>query len=78
MKKIIKVVGADCPECTKTKSVIEKVINDNNIEADIVRVDDSKDIMTYNIRSNHALIIDDEVKLDGHVPTCVELLDLLD
>lgn len=77
MSKNIKILGTGCPNCMKAIAVTEKVVQDNNIDATIEKVDDIMDIMSYNVMSTPAVIIDGEIKIKGRVPTKTELEELL-
>lgn len=73
----IKVLGPGCAKCKTTFSIIEKVLKENNIEAKLTKVDDIMEIMKYNIMSTPAVVIDEAVKIKGHVPTETEIKQLL-
>lgn len=77
MTKTIKVLGTGCPKCKRTTTLVEEVVKENNIDAIIVKVEDIMDIMAYNIMSTPAVVIDEEVKIRGRVPSRSELLELL-
>ncbi|MBO5809572.1 MAG: TM0996/MTH895 family glutaredoxin-like protein [Bacteroidales bacterium] len=73
----IKVLGPGCSKCKTTYNVIEKFIKDNNINAELIKVDDIIEIMNYNILTTPAVVIDGEVKVKGYVPSEKELKQLL-
>ena len=73
----IKVLGPGCSKCKTTYNVIEKFIKDNNINAELIKVDDIIEIMNYNILTTPAVVIDGEVKVKGYVPSEKELEQLL-
>ena len=77
MSKKIKILGTGCPNCLQTIAITEKVVKDNNIDATVEKVDDIMDIMSYNVLSTPAVVIDGEVKVRGRVPTKAELEELL-
>lgn len=70
-------MGPGCAKCKTTFSIIEKVLKENNIEAKLTKVDDIMEIMKYNIMSTPAVVIDEAVKIKGHVPTETEIKQLL-
>jgi small redox-active disulfide protein 2 len=57
--------------------VVQEVVSENNIDATIEKVEDIMEIMTYNVMSTPALIIDDKIALKGRVPSKSEVLELL-
>ena len=77
MTKTIKILGTGCPKCKQTTALVEDVIKENNIDATVIKVEDIMDIMAYNIMSTPAVVIDEEVKIRGRVPSRAELLELL-
>ena len=77
MTKTIKVLGTGCPKCKQTTALVEDVVKENGIDATVEKVEDIMDIMSYNIMSTPAVVIDEEVKIKGRVPSRAELLELL-
>ena len=73
----IKVLGPGCAKCKTTFGIIQRVVNYNNIDATVTKVDDIMEIMSYNIISTPAVVIDGEVKIKGHVPTESEIRKML-
>ncbi len=73
----LKILG---PGCTKCKTLYERtseVIEENNINATIEKVEDIEQIMAYNVMNTPALVLDEKVVLKGRVPVKRELLELL-
>lgn len=75
--KIIKVLGTGCAKCKRTTALVEAVVKENNIDVEVVKVEDIMEIMNYNIMSTPAIVIDEEVKIRGRVPSRDEILKLL-
>ncbi|MEO9482452.1 MAG: thioredoxin family protein [Ekhidna sp.] len=75
--KTIKILGMGCPKCKQTEAVVQKVIKELGIDAEVIKVEDIEQIMQYNILSTPALVIDNIVKSKGHVPTIDEVKDAL-
>lgn len=73
----IKILGPGCPNCVTLDNLTRKVVSENEIDANISKVDDIMDIMSYGVASTPALVIDGEVKVKGRVPTADELKKLL-
>jgi small redox-active disulfide protein 2 len=73
----IKVLGTGCPKCKQTTALVEDVVKENGIDATVEKVEDIMDIMSYNIMSTPAVVIDEEVKIRGRVPSRTEVLELL-
>ncbi|MGV6829165.1 MAG: thioredoxin family protein [Flavobacteriales bacterium] len=77
MSKIIKILGTGCPKCKTTTALVEEVVNENNIDAEIIKVEDIMEIMEYNVLSTPVLVIDEKITIKGRVPSKNEIIDLL-
>ena len=73
----IKVLGPGCAKCKTTYNVVEKVIKDNNLDVALTKVDDIMEMMSYNILSTPAVVVNGEVKITGRVPSETEIKELL-
>lgn len=73
----IKVLGPGCSKCKATYQAIEKVINENHLDATLTKVDDMMEIMNYNIMTTPAVVVDGEVKFKGQVPTTSDVKKML-
>ncbi len=73
----IKVLGPGCAKCKTTFKAIEKVIKENNLDVKLTKVEDIMEIMKYNIMATPAVVVDEEVKIKGKVPSESEIKNLL-
>ena len=73
----IKVLGPGCAKCKTTYNVIEKVIKDNNMDVKLTKVDDIMEMVSYNIMTTPAVVVDEVVKMKGQVPTESDVKKLL-
>lgn len=73
----IKVLGTGCPKCKTMTSLVEAVVNENNIDASIEKVEDIMDIMKFNVMTTPALVINDVITIKGRIPSKAEVLTLL-
>ena len=69
----IKILGTGCPNCKTLEKRVQKVVKDNNIEAEIIKVEDIVDIMEYNIMSTPGLVVNEKVVSKGRVPSEKEI-----
>ncbi len=77
MKKTIKILGTGCPKCKSTTALVEEVVRENNIDAQIIKVEDIMEIMQYNVLSTPVLVIDEQIAVKGRVPSKNEVFELL-
>ena len=73
----VKVLGPGCAKCKTTFQVIEKVIKENNLDVKLTKVDDIMEMMSYNIMTTPAVVVDGEVKMKGQVPSESDVKRLL-
>lgn len=73
----VKVLGPGCAKCKTTFQVIEKVIKENNLDVKLTKVDDIMEMMSYNIMTTPAVVIDGEVRMKGQVPSESDVKRLL-
>ncbi len=73
----VKVLGPGCAKCKTAYRVVEKVIKENNLDVKLLKVDDIMEMMSYNILSTPAIVVDGEVKIKGRVPSESEIKELL-
>jgi small redox-active disulfide protein 2 len=77
MNKVIKILGTGCPKCKTMEAIVKEVVAENNIDAEIHKVEDIMEIMQYNVLSTPVLVIDEDIKIKGRVPTKTEVFELL-
>ena len=73
----IKVLGPGCAKCKTTYNVIEKVIKENNLDVKLTKVDDIMEMVSYNIMTTPAVVVDEVGKMKGQVPTESDVKKLL-
>lgn len=75
--KTIKILGTGCPKCKQTEAIVKEVVAQNNIEAKVIKVEDIVEIMQYNVLTTPVLVIDEDIKIKGRVPSRSEVEELL-
>ena len=73
----IKVLGPGCAKCKTAYNVVEKVIKENNADVTLTKVSDIEEMMSYNIMSTPAIVVDGLVKIKGRVPSESEIKELI-
>jgi len=69
----IKILGTGCTKCEALKEITSKIVRENNFSAEIEKVDDIVEILSYNILSTPALVINEKVVFSGRVPSESEI-----
>ena len=77
MSKIVKILGTGCPKCKQTTAIVTDVVEEHKLDVIIVKVEDIMEIMKYNVMSTPAVVVDEEVKIKGRLPSKQEVLELL-
>lgn len=73
----IKVLGTGCPKCEATYRIIGKVIDENNLEATLMKVEDIMAILNSGVMATPAVMVNGEIKIKGHVPSEKEVRQML-
>ena len=74
---VIKVLGSGCANCQKLETVAREAVAQLGIDAEVVHVQGIGDIMAYGVMSTPALVVDDQVRLTGRVPSLDEVVQIL-
>ena len=70
----IKVLGPGCCRCNDLEMLCMNVLAENDIDADLQKITDMKEIAAHGIMSTPALIINDKIMVSGKLPTKATLL----
>ena len=73
MKKHIKVLGSGCATCKQLETAVREVVAESGIDATVEKVEDIQQIMAYNVLSTPVLVIDEEVRCSGRIPSRDEI-----
>lgn len=69
----IKILGGGCPKCERLEAVTRDVVSEMEIEATFTKVKSMPEIMAYDVMTTPALVVDEKVLSQGHIPSKEEL-----
>ncbi|MDO8367806.1 MAG: thioredoxin family protein [Saprospiraceae bacterium] len=75
--KTIKILGTSCAKCKQMESIVRSTIAEMGVEATVEKIEDIEKIMEYNVLVTPVLVIDEEIKIKGFVPSSAQVKALL-
>ena len=69
----ITVYGSGCAKCQQTEALIRRVVAEADLEAEIVKVSDLREMSAAGILMTPAVAVDGTVKIAGRVPKAEEV-----
>ena len=69
----IKVLGPGCPNCEKVEAAAKKAVANFGVQANIEKVTDYGQIMSYNVLSTPGLVINEKLVAAGRIPSDAEV-----
>jgi small redox-active disulfide protein 2 len=75
--KVIEVLGPGCPRCFETHRVVQHVVEEARLEAEVRKVDSIDRMVELGVLSTPAIVVDGEVVLSGRIPKADEVRRLL-
>jgi len=78
MKMEIKILGGGCPKCERLEAVTRKVVEELGIDATFTKVKSMAEIMSYDVMTTPALVVDEKVLSSGRVPEFAEIRSWLE
>ena len=64
----IEILGPGCAKCRRLHQMVSRSIKKGNIRADVVKVEDIKEISEKGVMLTPALIVDGELIFEGKLP----------
>lgn len=74
----IKILGTGCSNCKNLEKTVKEVVSQMNINAEITKVEDITQIMSYGIMRTPGLVINEKVVLYGRVPSAKEIKEIIE
>lgn len=69
----IKILGGGCPKCKRLEAVTREVVEELGIKATFTKVKQMSDIMSYDVLTTPALVVNEQVLSSGRVPSHDEI-----
>lgn len=73
----IKILGVGCPKCRNLEVKVKEIIEKNNIQAEVEKIDDIVKIMHYGIMMTPGFVVNEKVKSSGIIPKDEQILSWL-
>ena len=67
------VLGPGCAKCKETYRIVMRVIAENGLNIRLSKIEDIAEMLKYNILTTPVVIVDQTVKIKGHIPTVDEV-----
>lgn len=74
---LIKILGSGCARCKRLEQLTREALAEIGGEAEFEHVTDMDKIMAYPVMGTPALVIDEQVKAAGRIPSKDELIGWL-
>jgi small redox-active disulfide protein 2 len=75
---VIKILGSGCKNCAALTENTKAALEEIGMDAEVVKVEDIKDIIAYGVMSTPALVIDEKVVSYGEVLKPKEIIKFLE
>jgi len=73
----VKILGMGCERCNSLEKMVRDVVAEQDIDATVNKVTQQRDILAYPVLAVPALVINEEVKAFGRLPSKKEIADWL-
>jgi small redox-active disulfide protein 2 len=73
MKINLKILGTGCTKCKTLEKATSEVVKENDMDAEVQKVEDIMQIMKYHVMSTPALVVNEKVVFSGRVPSKSEI-----
>lgn len=70
---LIKILGTGCAKCNRLEQLTKEAASELGIEAQFEHVTEMEHIMAYPIMTTPALVIEEQVKCSGRIPSKDEI-----
>jgi len=74
---VIKVLGTGCSNCKKLEAHAKEAVKELGIDAVVEKVENIQEIIAYGVMKTPALVVNEQVKVMGRVPSVEDLKQYL-
>ena len=74
----IKILGTGCAKCKQLEKTVREAVDEMGLDAEVEKVTEFVDIMSYGIMSTPGLVVNGEVRLAGRLPKLAEVKSILE
>ena len=76
MKKL-QILGSGCPSCNRLAELTKQAATEMNVEFEMEKVTQIDRILSFDVSSTPALVVDGEIRVVGRVPSVAELKQII-
>jgi small redox-active disulfide protein 2 len=73
----VKILGMGCARCNSLEKIVRDVVAEQEIDVTVNKVTQRQEILAYPVLAVPALVINEEVKVFGRIPSKKEIADWL-
>lgn len=73
----VKVLGPGCANCKRLEAMVNKVVADRGLSAEVEKVTDYAQMMRWNLMHTPGLVVNDTLVVSGRVPSEAEIVGWL-
>jgi len=73
----IKILGPGCSKCRTLESKVKNLVTAHSIQAEVTKVEDIQEMMSYGIMMTPALVVNEKVKSYGIIPKDEQIITWL-
>lgn len=73
----VKILGPGCSKCKTLEARVRDVVTKNNIQAEVKKIEEIAEMMSYGIMMTPALVVNEKVKSYGIIPKEEQILTWL-
>lgn len=69
----VKVLGSGCANCKRLEAMVNKVVAEHGLQAEVEKVTDYAQMMRWNLMTTPGLVVNDTLVASGRIPTETEI-----